>query len=44
MGDGRTIGPLGIACNINLIISVKCIRTDFFIVDTYHSNHDHMIT
>jgi hypothetical protein len=25
MGDGRTIRPLGIACNMNVIISGKCI-------------------
>jgi hypothetical protein len=43
MGDGRTIRPLGIACNINVIISGKCIPTDFFVIDTYHSNHDHII-
>jgi hypothetical protein len=43
MGDGRTIRPLGIACNINVIISEKCIRTDFFVLDAYHSNHDHTI-
>jgi hypothetical protein len=28
MGDGRTIRPLGIACNMNVIISGKCIPTD----------------
>jgi hypothetical protein len=43
MGDGRTIRPLGIACNINVIISEKCIPTDFFVIDAYHSNHDHII-
>jgi hypothetical protein len=43
MGDGKTIRPLGIACNINVIISGKCIPTDFFIIDAYHSNHDHTI-
>jgi hypothetical protein len=31
MGDGRTIRHLGIACNINVIISGKCIPTDFFV-------------
>jgi hypothetical protein len=41
--DGRTIRPLGIACNMNVIISGKCIPTDFFIIDAYHSNHDHII-
>jgi hypothetical protein len=24
-------------------ISVKCIPTDFFVIDAYHSNHDHII-
>jgi hypothetical protein len=43
MGDGRTIRPLGIACNINVIIFGKCIPTDFFVIDAYHSNHDHII-
>jgi hypothetical protein len=43
MGDGRTIRPLGIACNMNVKISRKCIPTDFFIIDAYHSNHDHII-
>jgi hypothetical protein len=43
MGDGRTIRPLGIACNINIIISGKCIPTDFFVIYAYHSNHDHII-
>jgi hypothetical protein len=43
MGDGRTIRPLGIVCNINVTISVKCIPTGFFVIDAYHSNHDHII-
>jgi hypothetical protein len=43
MGDGRTIRPLGIACNMNVKISRKCIPTDFFVIDAYHSNHDHII-
>jgi hypothetical protein len=43
MRDGRTIRPLGIACNINVIISGKCIPTDFFVIDAYHSNHDRII-
>jgi hypothetical protein len=43
MGDGRTIRPQGIACNINIIISGKCIPTDLFVIDAYHSNHDHII-
>jgi hypothetical protein len=43
MEDGRTIRPLGIACNMNVNISGKCIPTDFFVIDAYHSNHDHII-
>jgi hypothetical protein len=43
MGDGRTIRPLGIACNMNVSFSGKCIPTDFFVIDAYHSNHDHII-
>jgi hypothetical protein len=43
MGDGRTIKPLGIACNMKVKIPGKCIPTDFFVIDAYHSNHDHII-
>jgi hypothetical protein len=43
MGDGRTIKPLGIACKMKVKISGKCIPTDFFVIDAYHSNHDHII-
>jgi hypothetical protein len=43
MGDGRTIRPLGIACNMDVKISGKCIPTDFFVIDAYHSNHNHII-
>jgi hypothetical protein len=43
MGDGRTIRPLGIAYNMNVKISRKCIPTNFFVIDAYHSNHDHII-
>jgi hypothetical protein len=43
MGDGRIIRSLGIACNINVIISGKCIPTDLFVIDAYHSNYDHII-
>jgi hypothetical protein len=43
MGDGRTIRPLGIACNMNVKIFGKCIPTDFFVIYAYHSNHDHII-
>jgi hypothetical protein len=28
---------------MNVKISGKCIPTDFFVIDTYHSNHDHII-
>jgi hypothetical protein len=28
---------------MNVKISRKCIPTDFFIIDAYHSNHDHII-
>jgi hypothetical protein len=34
---------LGIACNLNVIISGKCIPTDFFVIDSYHSNNDNII-
>jgi hypothetical protein len=43
MGDGRTIRPPGIACNVNVKIFGKCIPTDFFVIDAYHNNHDHII-
>jgi hypothetical protein len=43
MRDGITIRPLGITCNINVIISGKCIPTDFFVIDAYHSQHDYII-
>jgi hypothetical protein len=43
MGDGRTIKPLGISCNLNVIISEKCIPTDFFVIDAYYDKHDHII-
>jgi hypothetical protein len=43
MGDGRTIRPLSIACNMNVNISGKCIPTDLFVINAYHSNHDHII-
>jgi hypothetical protein len=28
---------------MNVIISGKCIPIDFFVIDAYHSNHDHII-
>jgi hypothetical protein len=43
MGDGKTIKPLGIAFNMKVKIYGKCIPTDFFVIDAYHSNHDHII-
>jgi hypothetical protein len=33
MGDGRTIKPLGIACNMKVKISRNYIPTDFFVID-----------
>ena len=35
MGDGRIVKPIGIAQNLEVLISGKCIPTDFFIVDVY---------
>jgi hypothetical protein len=32
MGDGRTIKPLGIACNMKVKISRHYIPTDFFVI------------
>jgi hypothetical protein len=43
MGDCRTIIPPGIACNVNVKISGKCIPTDFFVIGAYQSNHDLII-
>jgi hypothetical protein len=43
MGDGRIIRPLGISCDMNVKISGMCIPTDFFVIDAYHSNYDHII-
>jgi hypothetical protein len=43
MGNGRTIRPLGIVCNMNVNISGKCIPIDLFVIDAYHINHDHII-
>jgi hypothetical protein len=28
---------------MNVIISRKCIPIDFFVIDAYHINHDHII-
>jgi hypothetical protein len=41
--DGRVVRPLGIACNLEVVISEKCIPTDFFIVDAYYDKSDHII-
>jgi hypothetical protein len=43
MGDGRTIKPLGISCNMNVKISRNYIPTKFVVIDPYHSNYDHII-
>jgi hypothetical protein len=43
MQDGRTIIPLGIACNMNIKIFGKRIPTNFFVIDAYHSNQNHII-
>jgi hypothetical protein len=42
MGDGRTIKPLRIACNLNVVISEKCIETNFFVIDAYYDKHYHI--
>jgi hypothetical protein len=43
MGDGRIIKPIGIARNLEVLISGKHIPTDFFIVDVYYEENDHVI-
>jgi hypothetical protein len=43
MGDGRIVRPLGIACNLKVIIFEKYIPTDFFIIDAYYDKHVHVI-
>jgi hypothetical protein len=50
MGDGRTIKPLGIACNMKVKFSRNYIPTDFFVINAYIIlgrpfviNHDHII-
>jgi hypothetical protein len=42
MGEGRVVRPLGITCNLKVIISEKYTPTDFFIVDAYYGKCDHM--
>jgi hypothetical protein len=36
MGDGRIVKPIGIARNLEVLISGKHRPTDFFIVDVYY--------
>jgi hypothetical protein len=43
MGDGRIVKPIGIARNLEVLISAKHIPTDFFIVDVYYDKNDHVI-
>jgi hypothetical protein len=43
MGDGRIVKPIGIARNLEVLISRKHIPTDFFIVDVYYDKNDHVI-
>jgi hypothetical protein len=43
MGDGRIVKPIGIARNLEVLISGKHIPTDFFIVDVYYDKNDHVI-
>jgi hypothetical protein len=43
MGDGRIVKPIGIARNLDVLISGKHIPTDFFIVDVYYDKNDHVI-
>jgi hypothetical protein len=43
MGDGRIVKPIGIARNLEVLISGKHIPTDFFIVVVYYDRNDHVI-
>jgi hypothetical protein len=43
MGDGRIVKHIGIARNLEVLISGKHIPTDFFIVDVYCDKNDHVI-
>jgi hypothetical protein len=43
MGDGRIVKPIGIARNLEVLISGKHIPIDFFIVDVYYDKNDHVI-
>jgi hypothetical protein len=41
--DGKIVKPIGIARNLEVLISRKHIPTDFFIVDVYYDKNDHVI-
>jgi hypothetical protein len=41
--DGKIVKPIGIARNLEVLISGKHIPTDFFIVDVYYDKNDHVI-
>jgi hypothetical protein len=43
MGDGRIVKPIGIARNLEVLISGKHIPTDFFIVNVYYDKNYHVI-
>jgi hypothetical protein len=43
MGDGRIVKPIGIARNLEVLISEKHIPTDLFIVDVYYDKNDNVI-
>jgi hypothetical protein len=43
MGYGRIVKPIEIARNLEVLISGKHIPTDFFIVDVYYDENDHVI-
>jgi hypothetical protein len=43
MGDGRIVKPIGVAWNLEVLISGKHIPTDFFIVDVYYDKNYHVI-
>jgi hypothetical protein len=42
MGEGRVVRPLGITCNLKVIISEKYTPTDFFVVYAYYGKCVHM--
>jgi hypothetical protein len=43
MGDGRIVKSIGIAWNLEVLISEKHIPTNFFIVDAYYDKNDCVI-